>query len=147
MKIKHSPKEIVHRSGRKIVEWLQNSKAKKKTLVHVDIWLTTYLTYVDNRGHWTDQLPTSSCPRSLWTTPYPKIFLESQWQIMCGSNFSGSDVSCVVSWRRRHIMGWKILRKIILISIYVPAKFFSNFHSHVIDGPYCISKLLQLTMI
>ena len=35
----------------------------------MDIWLTTYLPYVDNRGHLTDHLPTSSCPRSLWTTP------------------------------------------------------------------------------
>ena len=69
----YSPKEIVHRRGRKIAEWRQNSKAKKKTLVHVDIWLTTYLPYVDNRGHLTDHLPTSSCPRSLWTTPIIKL--------------------------------------------------------------------------
>ena len=45
------------------------SNGKKKTFVHVDICLTTYLPYVDNRGHLTDHLPTSSCPRSLWTTP------------------------------------------------------------------------------
>ena len=45
--------------------------SKKKTLVHVDIYLTTYPPYVDNRGHLTDRLPTSSCPRSLWTTPNP----------------------------------------------------------------------------
>ena len=41
-----------------------------KNLVHVDIWLTTYLPYVDNRGHLTDHLPTSSCPRSFWMVPY-----------------------------------------------------------------------------
>ena len=48
--------------------------SKKKTLVHVDICLTTYLPYVDNRGHLTDHLPTSSCPRSLWMTPKIKKF-------------------------------------------------------------------------
>ena len=40
----------------------------------MDIWLTTYLLYVDNGGHLTDHLPTSSCPRSLWTTPYSSNF-------------------------------------------------------------------------
>ena len=38
-------------------------------LVHVDIWQTTYLPDVDNRGHFTLHLPTSSCPRSFWMTP------------------------------------------------------------------------------
>ena len=38
--------------------------------VHMDIGLTTYLPFVNNLGHLTDHLPTSSCPRSLWTTPY-----------------------------------------------------------------------------
>ena len=42
-------------------------------LVHVDIGLTTYLPYVDNRGHLTDHLPTLSCPRSLRTTPKHRL--------------------------------------------------------------------------
>ena len=51
--------------------WIVNNweNLMKMTLVHVDIWLTTYLPYMDNCGHLTDHLPTSSCPRSLWTTP------------------------------------------------------------------------------
>ena len=46
-------------------------------LVHVDIWQTTYLPDVDNRGHFTLHLTTSSCPRSFWMTPWVKILFFS----------------------------------------------------------------------
>ena len=57
-------------------------------LVHVDIELTTYLPYVDNRGHLTDHLPTSSCPRSLWMAPY------QEWMIFARIE----DVPCYYLW-------------------------------------------------
>ena len=39
-------------------------------LVHVDIWLTTYVSHVDKRGHLIDHVSTSSCPCNFWTTPW-----------------------------------------------------------------------------
>ena len=33
----------------------------------------TYLTCVENSGHFTNHPPTSSCPRGLWMTPYPNF--------------------------------------------------------------------------
>ena len=45
-------------------------------LVHVDIWLTTYVPHVDKRGHLIDHIPTLSCPRNFWTTPKLK-----RWEI------------------------------------------------------------------
>ena len=39
-------------------------------LVHVDIWLTTYVPHVDKRGHFIDHISTSSCPRNFWMTPW-----------------------------------------------------------------------------
>ena len=65
IQLMYSPKETVHRRVENC--W---TAAKFKSQVHVDIGLTTYLHYVDNCGHLPDHLPTSSCPRSLWTTPF-----------------------------------------------------------------------------
>ena len=66
IQLMYSPKETVHRRVENC--W---TATKFKSQVHVDIGLTTYLHYVDNRGHLPDHLPTSSCPRSLWMTPNP----------------------------------------------------------------------------
>ena len=38
-------------------------------LVHMDIWLTTYVPHMHKRGHFIDHISTSSCPRNFWTTP------------------------------------------------------------------------------
>ena len=48
-------------------------------LVHVDIWQTTYLPDVDNRGHFTLHLPTSSYPRSFWMTPNSRKICNNNW--------------------------------------------------------------------
>ena len=45
-------------------------------LVHVDIWLTTYVPHVDKRGHFIDHISALSCPRNFWTTPWPTLHLK-----------------------------------------------------------------------
>ena len=83
-------------------------------LVHVDIELKTYLPYVDNHGHLTDHLPTSSCPRSLWTTPslpfvYQQIFRESKGnnELQRSSFVKKNQVTRVLQNRSQK---WKIKR-------------------------------------